>query len=483
MTLQYNGGDMRKIFLGFACTVAILMASSYSAFANFGFPDSYGVSLRSMSMGRAFTAIADNYSAVFHNPAGLGQLTTTSVEFDIIQPFHSLDVTYLDNGADVKFYNNKNIEFSNPTKGSDGDSLDVRFPVFGATLNINRLLRPKVDLPVNTTMGIAASLTGNFNGVFTTNTSAPDMPNFTAFGDPIEHFQVIIGLGFEIKENLLYLGWSGMFGATIHSPTPMVVHDVYIGDEVEDLILQMDSPVYTEMANIVGVLFTPLDKKLKIGASYREKLWSVKINFLPLYAYVDPGQNTSNTRISVVEGVGYIPEQYSFGIAYTFDVFTVSFDVKQKMWSDYPYTLPYKVLYVIDEADVIRTNTGYPALDDPDFDDVTDMSVGFEYKYSKNLTFTAGYEYYPTPVPDQSYKVTNYLDMDKNIFSFGVSWKVNGWFKLGGLFQYMMLEDFKVYKTGNEGGYSWGWDEDNRQRSYKVEGDAIVIGLSVEFAL
>jgi long-subunit fatty acid transport protein len=233
----------------------------------------------------------------------------------------------------------------------------------------------------------------------------------------------------------------------------------------------------------VGVLFTPLDKKLKIGASYREKLWSVLLNLSPIYGYTDPGLNLQNIRAKVDEGVGYIPSQYNFGIAYTFDVFTVSFDVKRKIWSSYPYILPTYILYYIDEAGIIRTNSGYPSLDNPDFDDVTDMSVGFEYKYSKNLTFTAGYEYYPTPVSDQSYKVTNYLDMDKNIFSFGVSWKANSWFKLGGLFQYMMLEDFKVYKTGNEGGYSWGWDEDNRQRSYQVEGDAIVIGVSVEFAL
>ncbi len=474
---------MRKIFFGFACTVLILMASSYSAFANFGFPDSYGVSLRSMSMGRAFTAIADNYAAAFHNPAGLGQLTTTSVEIDVIQPFHFIDVTFLDNGADMKFINNKGIEYSNPTEGHDGDSLNVTYPVFGATLNINRLLRPKVNLPINITAGLAASLTGKFNGMFTMNTTSPDMPNFTGFGDPVEHFQVIMGAGFEIKENLLYLGWSAMFGAKMHSPTPMIVYDAWVGTDVENLMTQADAPTYTEYANIVGVLFTPLDKKLKIGASYREKLWAVHINFSPIIVHTDPGMPVQNIRVFLEEGVGYTPSQYNFGIAYTFDVFTVSFDVKQKMWSDYPYTFTTTIMNYIDEAGILGYNPEYPPLDNPDFDDVTDMSVGFEYKYSKALTFTAGYEYYPTPVPNQSYRFTNYLDMDKNIFSFGVNWKVNGWFKLGGLFQYMMLEDFKVYKTGVESGHSWGWNPDDRQRSYEVEGDAIVIGVSFEFAL
>jgi long-chain fatty acid transport protein len=474
---------MSKAFLLVAYTVIILMASRFSAFASFSFSETYGLGIRSMSMGRAFTAIADDYSAVFYNPAGLGQLTKTSIEIDLIQPIHTLEVTYLDNGQSIEFYDNKGKKFSDPTEGSNGGSLDILFPVLGATLNINRSLSALINIPINITAGLIVGIPEKFNHLFTTNTTAPDMPSLTAFGDSIEHLQVTMGLGLEIKEDLLYFGWSAMMGSKIKGPHPLRVYDVWpYVDHPEPLILQTDAPLYNEIASIWGILFTPYDKRVKFGASYRESLWSVFLDFSPIYAHTE-GQPVENVRVKLEEGVGYIPEQYSFGLAYSFNRFTISVDMKHKRWSDYPYLESIYVLYVINEPEIINTNPGYDISDSPEFDNVTDIGLGIEYQYKKGLTFTAGYEYCPTPVPDQSYLVSNYLDMDKNIFSIGVNYQVNSWLKVGSLFQYMHLDDFKVYKTGNEMGYSWGWDPSNRQRSYKVEGDAFVIGLSAEFVL
>lgn len=42
----------------------------------------------------------------------------------------------------------------------------------------------------------------------------------------------------------------------------------------------------------------------------------------------------------------------------------------------------------------------------------------------------------------------------------------------------MIVDDFKVYKIGKERSYSW-----TAQKSYPIDGDAFVIGASVEFEL
>ncbi len=466
------------------------MVSSFSAFASFGFPETYGVSIRSMALGQAFTAIADDYSATYHNPAGLAQKDETNVSFGLIQPLHSLKVTFSDTGEDVKFYDNRGMVMIDPAKGSDGDNLDVRFPVFGLEVNINRLLRPRINIPINLQGGIFVGLPKNFNILFTIANTAPDSPAFTAFGDAIEHFASALALAIELKKDLLYLGMGNLIGAELKSPRSLMVHSGIMGGSIgnndeyfEYYVLEADEPVYGVLGYTFGLLFTPFDKKLKIGFSYKEEIITVDADFTPILVYVDPGLGINKIDVLTDLLVGYTPEQICLGVAYSFDRFTVSVDFKTKKWSGFPYDDTTYILYHLDAQGVVQTNPGYEEPGSPDFDDVTDIGVGVEYRYRKNLTLMAGFEYRPTPVPDQSYRITNYLDMDKNVFSIGANLKLNNWCKMGLLFQYMMLDDFKVRKTGLEIGYTWGWDPEVPQKDYEVEGDAFVLGVSFEFKL
>ncbi len=488
---------MRKILFVLACAAIFLAVSGYPAFATFGFPETYGVSIRSMAMGRAFTAVADDYSATYYNPAGLAQKDDTSLTFGVIQPFHNFDVTFADPttnrfGSDVIFYDNRGEVEQHTTEANDGDDFNIQLPVLGINLNINRLLRPKINIPVNIQAGIFVGLPENFNNLFTLNNTPPDLPNFTAFGDPIEHFSSALGLGIEVKKDLIYFGMGTLIGAEMKGPRPFQVHSALMGGYAEHLegietfewyILEADVPTYGVLGYTSGLLLTPFDKKLRIGLSYKEDIYSVNGDMTPIMVYTDSGIAINNIYVITDVLVGYMPEQYSFGLAYTFDRFTVSADAKYKKWSGFDYSRMFVILYDIDRQGVIETNPGYEIPDSPDFDDITDYSVGLEYRHSKHLTLMAGYEFRPTPVPDQSYRVTNYLDMDKNVFSLGANIRLSSWCNMDLLLQYMMLDDFKVYKTGAERGYAWGWNVINEQESYKVEGDGIVLGVSFEIAL
>jgi long-chain fatty acid transport protein len=64
---------MRKII--FRLTFAVIIVVTYSLPASALLGDTVGIGVRATSMGEAFVAIADDCSATYYNPAGLGQLT------------------------------------------------------------------------------------------------------------------------------------------------------------------------------------------------------------------------------------------------------------------------------------------------------------------------------------------------------------------------------------------------------------------------
>ncbi|OPZ58872.1 MAG: Outer membrane protein transport protein (OMPP1/FadL/TodX) [Deltaproteobacteria bacterium ADurb.Bin510] len=108
----------------------------------------------------------------------------------------------------------------------------------------------------------------------------------------------------------------------------------------------------------------------------------------------------------------------------------------------------------------------------PEFDDTLNLRLGFEYRLNPRTSLMLGYAYQPSPVPDQSYKVTNYLDADKHMFSGGLShsFRVPGLSqpaKLSASLMYQQLETVRVYKDGVQGKT---WVD---QESYELSGYAL----------
>ncbi len=462
---------MVKKALKIVAAVGMLGFSAFPAFAGF-FPDTYGAGIREMSMGNAFTAIADDYSATFYNPAGLAQKSETTLAFNYIQPFHKIDVSFLDTGEDMVFYDSRGRVSNDPTRSADGESLNVSYPILGVKLDINRLVSSIIDIPINVQMGAIVSLPKNFSAAFTLHTPPPDFPQFIRIGDDLERVMINIGLGLEIKKDLLYVGWGFILGIEVDGPVHL---KMTLGDELEDryLSIQLDIYAMTHLSHQFGVLFTPFDKKVKIGASYTEENY-LKVGYLEIEAEI-VGSLEVYWDCYTDFLVGYNPKQYRIGFAYMFDCLTISMDSVFQKWSDYSYTKTFSIAYSPDNPnDFLR---GYEA-GSPDFNDTWNLCLGAEYIFNRKLTFTAGYRHMPSPVPDQSYRVSNYMDFDKDIFSVGVNYRLNNYTKIGALFQYMMLEDYKVYKNGDEKGHAW-----INQRSYEVKGDIFVCGISVEFTL
>ena len=109
--------------------------------------------------------------------------------------------------------------------------------------------------------------------------------------------------------------------------------------------------------------------------------------------------------------------------------------------------------------------------------------LGVSYKGIKNLNINAGYMYQPSPIPNQSGKVSNYIDLDKNIFSLGAGYQFKfPWdifkqpLKVEGVLQYQELKEITVIKDGVTG-KSWV-----NQVSYEVKGNSFAAGLNLNIA-
>ncbi len=470
---------MIKLRLIIICSLILVTQPSISfAFLS----DTLGVGLRAMSLGEAFVAVADNYSAAYYNPAGLGQITDEiKVSMDFIMPFYDFEVTSLDTGQDLKEYDNKGNVKWDPVKGQGGGRLNALKPVLGLSANITKIASA-LPIPVNVTLGISVCIPDSFKRLINVTDFIPDIPKYTRLGDPDEHIFVCFGVGVEVLKDTLYMGG----GANIRILGEGDIHgDNYVvgfNESGQNLVLQLDLDMKIDFAPIVGILYTPFNKKFKIGATYRQET-EMSLGRCPII--IELSSSSVDDRLSayiypIMDFLfSYAPAEYAIGVAFDINPFTVSIDYEIQKWSGFEYPDHFKHRsYYLSESTLSGIETGGP------FDDVANISLGLEYRYNQDLTLMTGYKYMPTPVPDQSGRVSNYLDMDKNVFSFGVIYSLENLnprrpfkklpIKLGAMVEYILCDDYRV---NNEGVKGWSWED---QESFKVSGDVWIIGFSAE---
>lgn len=500
---------MRKRLLG-AVTAALVLAVAVPAQAS-SLADAYGIGVRAMSMGGAFTAVADDYAAAYYNPAGLAQNTGFHVHLEMAYANPEFEVKYLD-GADVLVYDDRGFVRNDPSDSLDGEGMDFSFPLIGGVLDINKVAGPIVDLPVNVQMGLAVSIPDMMKHAWMASVMAPDQPYMMRYGDDTEHVQLNIGFGVEALEDLLYIGFGGLMGVS----TPGDVHVNSIvpgaGETNQKLIAQLDLAAEAAFGGELGVLVTPWDGQIRLGASWCDE-FMLDVGPLPVEAAVDLFGSLNMVMPVAVHFIsGYTPQEIGVGFAFCPKPetvrgwlpeklaehvpgdrpFIISLDAKYQKWSDFVYSDGWKPHYK-QENDAIK-NLYEPGC--PDFDDVINYAVGVELPVSDALCLRGGYQFRPTPVPDQSGRHSNYIDMDKNVFSGGFGYNLEGWadkigfikslpIEISGMVQYHSCEDYTVNKPAGAEGITWVVDSNNARgvESYTVDGDALVLGFGLEISL
>lgn len=461
----------------------VFIVMGYAQPAHATWEDAYGVGVRASAMGGAFAAVADDYAATYYNPAGLGQIKgfQMGVEFMYLKP--AIKVENLVTGGDLKVYGADGSFRSDPTEGLDKEGLDFYTPVIGAVIDVNSITDRFMKLP-HTSMGILMSLTRNFNNAWRVNIYPPDQPHFISYGDYNNRLSVDIGVGVEGIEKLLYVG--GGVGVGINGEGSLGVNNTTLNPDNPAVPLQGGLSLNVTYAPTFGILFTPMDQKLKIGYSYRYRT-QLEITPVTIVASVVFPQPL-NVPLAGEIIAGYTPDMHTIGVSYDLDPLLLSCDVVYKKWSDYAYSDTEQAIY----AEANRERYGIVGIipDSPDFKDTYDIHLGAEYKLNDKIRIMAGFQRKPSPVPDQSGKITNYIDMDQNIYSVGGSYHLNKTVELTGAFRYFTFDDLTVDKTGVKG-ITWGESSNPAvkpawlytQNSYEVSGSSYMIYGGVKLNL
>jgi long-chain fatty acid transport protein len=441
-----------------------------------GYADTFGFGTRAMALGGAFTAVADNYAAAYYNPAGLGQIKGFEMTIDAMYINPSLHVEALDDNSDIVTTDARSGRVkNNPTEGGYGRDLDLPVPIVGLLSDMNVVS----DLPIHLEMCMAMSMPEYMQVNYRVHDMPPDQPSFIRYGDAIDRVMLVVGIGAELLPGMVYAGagvqsmiYGGGPGTAYEEGIAVGADDLAGTGSEQNILADMTMPSIQKYDPILGVLITPMGGMIKIGACWKdEQLYDTpsktiamaKVEIMaPTPPLFPDGITIPITQKGYMDLQDYFtPEEYSVGLAANIGPATISLQADKQKWRSYKYS----------QADACFYGEG------PGFKNTINKRVGVEFKPDEKTSIMLGFCKQPTPVPSQSYKDTNYLDMDKKIFSVGFSKTMESPLtinpmKIGAMFQYQRLDDYTVYKDA--AGVTWA-----EQESYTVKGDAWAGGISI----
>jgi long-chain fatty acid transport protein len=383
--------------------------------------DEYGASPKSIAMGQAFTAIADDFSATYYNPAGLTQ-TKGIVEM-------SLGIFYAKQNATATLeyvpYRSDNdmpseITGQRTTKGFiigiasslDVPSLVTAYPwfrrfAFGMVFWLN--------YPEMLTYDVGPE---------------PYRPHFFRYDEGFALMAMVGSVALEITP-WLSLGGGAFMSQKTYSRQEVYSALNYMGvmpwwpaDEVVGSRLSIWSEAEIVIVPTLGLLFKPpvksLQDRLSFGISWRKESKShhARGQLIANIGIEDPdvpGKPTEigwsdfvNTTLSSI--VGFSPQQLTFGLAgEPIEGLSLALDVTWKEYSEYV--------------------TYYDVKPDPPFENTVVPRLGVEYAFDPGfssrwlswmalIAIRAGYYFEPTPVPSAD-KSHNIFDTDQDVVSTG----------------------------------------------------------------
>ncbi len=420
--------------------------------------DELGAGPRATAMGQAFTAVADDPSAAYYNPAGLVQIHT---------PF-LLTVGY---------------QYAKPRVWIHMDPVDLNF----RNGDFSREEDPS-------TSGLYVGYACNFSEVsffkdspwwsrfavgFTFFVNLPDLTQFwnpqwdtepylLRYNDRWSLFSLALSAAFRCTD---WLSIGAGFLPRVDSLQTATGSWIQLPPEPDDMAvgfrLDLRQETKINVVPVCGLLVRPpspsLRDRIAFGFSYRGKMsvyygtgpQSTKVLWVkdpdnPIMIYDDPGGK-------IVDHVGFAPEQFTFALSGSpLPGLLLAFDVTWKRYSAFTFfwDLPPK----------------------PAFRDVWIPRIGLAYAFDPNLqarylrkicemTFLAGYYRETSPVKDMNGPM-NLLDSDENVVSGGFAVRYDadwtGTVNLETFFQAHLLETSHIrndedplYGPLSTGGQVW----------------------------
>lgn len=385
----------RPLVLGALC-VAALLCVAHDAAAN---PlDAFGWGARASGLAGAATAVVDDFSANYYNPAALA--SDDRLRFDLgyslVEPRLQL------NDADLDV---------DQSRGVHGGII-IPGDVFGHILAFS----VGVFLPDERITRIRALPQGQ--------------PRFVVYDNRPQRIVITTSLAFEVLEGL-FVG----AGLTYVANTKGTLKIDGIVDlvDVENTELQTAVDVALDSVRYAsaGILWKP-DEHWRLGLTFRDEFHLEIALELPVEASIVLGSlgeiDRGTLDVTAVDANLFSPRQVFFGAAYEAERWLVSFDFGWQQWSRFP--APTAEIDI--EIDLETLDFDIPAPDrplDPDFHDIFVTRLGaegavFDGEHVR-WDLRGGYGFEPSPAPDQP-GLTNYVDAHKHTLALGSSVRLSG---------------------------------------------------------
>ncbi len=387
--------------------VVLLFAATSAMAGGFRLPEA---GAKAMGMGFAFTAQADDPSAIYFNPAGITQMEGNNLK---------VGVTYVkENGA--TFTGTTPLTLG-ATVSETQEDLDFFIPNAFWTRKASPNFAYGVGIFVP--FGLGQEYKDRRTSIFRNQITKIDL--MTLVINPTAAYQVneflSVGAGIDFMYGKAKLQKAGV---------------VFLGPPVNNLnIFQLDlEGDGTAWGYNFGLLLTPT-KSLKIGAAYRSKFdleikdGDVDIfdidNTVPWVGGLTAGQffggpptftavSTFNTKGSATLN---IPATMDLGVAYVSNRLTLEADASWTFWHSW------KRLVI----DIQNNNNLLPdSNQEKNWDDTVAIYLGGEYRVTDPLAFRLGFRWDPTPVPAETMG-PELPDSDKLYYCAGAGYKVRNW--------------------------------------------------------
>jgi len=207
-----------------------------------------GFGARAIGMGGAFTAVADDFSAIYYNPAGLAQIEGYAIHAEYLTVIPRI---YIQEGS-----------------GPETIILDkwTKAPVIGLTIDLSDAIQFTRRRMV---LGLAGIFPDNFRNVYKIRYGTFYDPYLALYGDSTvdQSLAIWVDLAIEIFP-WLYLG--GGISLIIHGED--ITMDVVVNTQLQPEIEKSTSKLYitTETYPVAGILLKPT-KRSRLGFSYRKE--------------------------------------------------------------------------------------------------------------------------------------------------------------------------------------------------------------------
>lgn len=353
--------------------------------------DNYGIGSKAASLGGALSASPDGPYAVFYNPAGLTHEKgrTISVGTLVMNPLIDVDDYKSNPGPAVDFEDKSPVCFS---------------PHFGYSSSITDKI----------SYGIAGYVPFGFSLEW------DDDPNVNPgaySGYKVWHHREVItpGIAYKINEKLS-IGAAVSFGSS-HTGNKLVSQGVsYAAGTKATFETEMDDD-FNYSYNL-GVMYKPVNY-LSFGLTYRSR---TEIDFKGETTLLIPGVMEKDYDIEL-KNVDH-PEQIQAGVKYVYkDRLSIEADI---LWTRWSIVSDETVKFKHPDLQMISVLKGDRQIYQRDWNDVTHVKIGIEYKLNKMVSLRCGFYNDPSPVPSESFDF-EWPDADKKTYSLGAGFNFENW--------------------------------------------------------